>query len=302
MAAVEYGSQDRGPGGDRRVNWTILAVGAVISGFISLSIHVVMLQVLDVAYPQDGGAPTWARMPILMGAMAAACVFYGMARPALAKRGPVLAVLALFALLAMGRESLRLIVMNGVVTTAWVYALAGAVPGLLVALGSAALVVAASAFTRGPVSRLVAGVIIGAIVLLGLQPLIAHVWKPVMAALSGFDHDEVYQMPYGWQVEIPAYLTFVEPVASCLAMAALIWDKLSARPLTRLAQFMLLVLFLRGLVLRPFLYSFFIPAPLGAAMLSESQFFFEYLALGLLTGLTWQFARPGAKGAGGTGA
>jgi len=43
-----------------RLNWPVLLTGMLITLVFSLSIHIVMLQVLRVPYPNDGGVSQWA--------------------------------------------------------------------------------------------------------------------------------------------------------------------------------------------------------------------------------------------------
>jgi hypothetical protein len=91
-------------------------------------------------------------------------------------------------------------------------------------------------------------------------------------------------------VLVPAYITFIEPALSCMIFVALVWNRLSAKPLLRLVQFVVLIMFMRGMVFRTFIFSFYIKSSLGAAMLSESQFALETLALAVLTALIWQYS------------
>lgn len=55
-------------------------------------------------------------------------------------------------------------------------------------------------------------------------------------------------------------------------------------------QFSVLILLMRGMLLPTFGYSFYSKANLPLAMLSESQFLFETLALAVLTTIVWQFS------------
>lgn len=64
----------------------------------------------------------------------------------------------------------------------------------------------------------------------------------------------------------------------------------STRPALRLLQFALLVLLMRGMLLPTFVYSFYSKARLPTAMLSQSQFLFETLALAILKTIVWQFS------------
>src|ERR1035438_4048979 len=89
--------------------------------------------------------------------------------------------------------------------------------------------------------------------------------------------------PYGWQVLIPAYLTLAELVIACMLLAVWVWPGLSTKPGIRMLQFVALVLLMKGMLLPTFVYSFYSKTRLPLAMLSQSQFFFETLALAILT-------------------
>lgn len=94
---------------------------------------------------------------------------------------------------------------------------------------------------------------------------------------------------------IPAYLTLAELVIACMLLAVWVWPGLSTKPGIRMLQFVALVLLMKGMLLPTFVYSFYSKTRLPLAMLSQSQFFFETLALAILTALVWQFsghARP----------
>jgi len=45
---------------------------------------------------------------------------------------------------------------------------------------------------------------------------------------------------------------------------------------------------MKGMLLPTFVYSFYAKLPLSSAMLSESQFLFETIALATLSALAWQ--------------
>ncbi|GBQ96627.1 hypothetical protein AA23498_2688 [Acetobacter nitrogenifigens DSM 23921 = NBRC 105050] len=270
--------------------WKTLLPGVVISGACALSIHVVMLQVLGVSFPDTRSTPVWTHMLIEISAITATCAFYGLARPVLGKGGLILSTVALFALTAMEHETVRGIIMNGVVTTAWLYPILQALPGLFLLFTSAALVVFSGELAQGRWVWPVAGAAIGFFVHFAVAPLVESVSSPLLSSLSYLGHKDVYSIPYGWNVLVPAYVSYLEPAVATVIMAALVWDRLSKRILVRLAQFVIIVLFMDGVALRWFLYAPFSSSPLGEAVLSESQFLFEATVLALLSGLTWHYA------------
>ncbi len=267
------------------VNWPRLIVGLAIAGIAALSVHVVMLQVLHVPFPEDH-PPYWARLLNNAGMVFATLLFLDLARPALAGRGFVTRWLILFALLAMLRETLRGAVMGAVVTTAWTFSLVQLLVPLTLWLAIALMCTVAAPLLRPLWSKLLGALAIAAIAL-WLSPIIGAAFSPLFEALAHLGHPDVYDLPYPWQVMIPAYLTFAEPVIACALIAHLVWPRLPSRPALRIAAFVLLILFMDTMVLRTFLFSFYIDAPIGIAMLSESQFLLEFLTLATLTGLVW---------------
>ena len=267
------------------VNWPRLIAGLAIAGIAALSVHVVMLQVLQVPFPEDD-PPYWARLLNNAGMVFAVFLFLDLARPVLAGRGFVTRWLLLFALLAMLRETLRGAVMGAVVTTAWTFSLVQLLVPLTLWLAIALMCTIAAPVLRPVWSKLLGAVVIAAIAL-WLSPIIGGAFSPLLQSLAHLSHPDVYDLPYPWQVMIPAYLTFAEPVIACAVIAYLVWPRLPSPPALRLASFVLLILFMDTMVLRTFVFSFYIEAPIGIALLSESQFLLEFLTLATLTGLVW---------------
>ena len=275
------------------VNWPRLVAGLAFAGIAALSVHVIMLQILHIPFPQDH-PPYWPRL-LNNGCMVlAVLVFLDLARPALEKRSFLTRWLILFALLAMLRETLRGAVMGAVVTTAWTFSLVQMLPTLLLWLAIALMCTAAAPWLRSLWSKIVAAIVIAAIAL-WLSPIIGASFSPLFERLAYLAHPDVYDLPYPWQVMIPAYLTFAEPVIACASIAYLVWDRLPSPPALRLAAFVVLIAFMDSMVLRTLLFSFYIDAPIGAALLSESQFLLEFLTLATLTGLVSAASHSGGK-------
>jgi hypothetical protein len=267
------------------VNWPRLIAGLAIAGIVSLSVHVIMLQGLHIPFPQDD-PPYWARLLNNACMIFAVFIFLDLARPALERRGFLTRWLILFALLAMLRETLRGAVMGAVVTTAWTFSLVQLLVPLSLWLAIALMCTFAAPFLRPLWSKLVGAFAITAVAL-WLSPIIGAAFSPLFERLAQLSHPDVYDLPYPWQVMIPAYLTFAEPVIACALIARLVWPRLPSPPALRLAAFVILILFMDTMVLRTFVFSFFIDAPIGTALLSESQFLLEFLTLATLTGLVW---------------
>jgi hypothetical protein len=269
----------------------------VLTAIAALSVHVVMLEVLHVPFPENGTVGKLPRYISLAGSLGATMAVYLLAGPDLRRFSLPIRCLVTFALLVALRELVvRAIVMDGVVTTAWTFSLVSHLPrlaGLLIAC--AAIVPVADRLTR-PWQWALAAIVIAAAYMFGVQPLVDMGFAPVLKALSYLAHDEIYQVPYGWQVNVPAYITFAEPVAAALAIAWLTWDRLSARPGVRVLQFVALIMFMKGSVLPTLVYSFYIEGSLLTAIVSESQFGLETLTLALMTAATWTLSRRADTG------
>ncbi|MGG1946408.1 hypothetical protein AB1286_16555 [Trinickia sp. NRRL B-1857] len=271
-----------------------------VTGVLALSVHVVMLQVLHVPYP---GAALRTKLPeILNGAVMiwAATWVYDVLRTRWTGRSALFCFATLFVLLAGLNETLRAAFMSGYCSTqAPVRWLIGLLASLrpLGAYAVAAAFAAGLARFRSKQARL-CGSAVAAV-------LSAYLIAPVLGAADAVIRTYAEQwmpaggwcvLPYGPDVLIPAYLTFIEPVLLCFVCAALVWDRLPAGALWRTAGFVLLILALKRHVLASFLYAIYAPGPALTALASAGQFSLEAAALGWLTAVSWRWARGGASG------
>ena len=266
-----------------QVKWPALVAALIVAGAVSLSIHVVMLQVLGIPFPEDQ-PPVWAKVMNLAGTTSALIAFQVNARAKLGGfwrtvviSGPILLLL---------KEGIRGAIMNGVVTTGWGFALAGVLVPLLLSFGIALICATSSRWVRSPLTLLAAGLLTGALAYV-LQALVGVAISPVMGALAHLARPDVYHLPYPLAVLIPAYLTFAEPLVGCGLLVALVWDRIEGGLAARLAQLTLLVLFLKGVVVRTLVFPAYMEQPYFQGMLSQSQFLLEFAALAILTALAW---------------
>lgn len=278
------------------VRWGRLMSAMVVTGVLALSVHVVMLQVLHVPYPS---AVLRTKLPdLLNGALmiwAAMCVYDGL-RARWPGRSALLCVAILFALLAGLNETLRAAFMSGYCST---HAPVRWLIGLLASLRPLSMYAVAAGLAAG-LARLrstrarVCGTAAAALVS-------AYIIAPALAAADAVIRTHAAQwmpeggwctLPYGIDVLIPAYLTFLEPVLLSFACAALIWNRLPGGLPGRTAAFVLLILALKRHVLASLLYAVFAPGPAMTAFASVGQFSLEAAVLGCLTALGWHWARP----------
>jgi hypothetical protein len=254
-----------------------------------------MLQNLEVPYPINYPFSGWpAFLSVTLTALALT-YFYQLSNDGWAEVSLPARCLYIFVLAAMVRETLiRRPVMNGFATTAWRYSLVDNLPRLITVLLISCLVVAAAPKLDQLWKKILGALLIAVLVQLVCVPFIDRAFAHIMASLEYLNHDEVYKVPYGWQIEVPAYITYAEPVAACFIMVALIWNKLPGSLLTRICAFVLLVLMINASLIRPVVYVFYAPFSATVALLSAGQFFLEALTLGLLTALTWRFCQKSA--------
>jgi hypothetical protein len=257
---------------------------------VSLSVHVFMLQVLRIPFPDFAGIGVWA--PLLNTALSlfALIVVCSDAQPRIGRFSKGTQCIVVFLLYAMLKESFRGILMNGVVTTGWGFDIVEGLPSLAYAFVLSSLIVFLTPVLRNLWARVGASVALAGLAIFAVRPALGRIFAPALKAVAHLDHPEVYSFPYGWQVLIPAYITYAEPVLACMCVAFLVWGRLSSKTGIRLLQFSLLILSIRGMLLPTFVYSFYSKEKLPMAMLSESQFLFETLALAVLTAVVWQFS------------
>lgn len=196
-----------------------------------------------------------------------------------------------FVIVTALRETLRGGIMNGVVTWGWAFSAITLIEPLVRVLIVAMLSVIAVRWVRG-VASLILVALVTAAISFGAQNMAGVYLSSLPSHFSSLARPDLYTFPYPMQVMVPAYLTFVEPLVATVAMIALIWDRMPSNRVARLALFAVLVATVKGVVGLTFINSFFAPQPLFLALLSYSQFLFEFLALGLLAGAAWDCLGP----------
>ncbi|WP_162878172.1 hypothetical protein [Trinickia diaoshuihuensis] len=278
------------------VRWGRLTLGVVATGVLSLSVHVVMLQVLHVPYP---GAVLRTKLPdVLNGALMiwAAIWVYDVLRTQWDGRSAWLCLATLFALLAGLNETLRAAFMSGYCSThtpvRWLI-------GLLASLRPFTAYAVAAGFAAGIAQFRSKTVRIGGTAAAALVS--AYFIGPALVAADAAIRAQAARwmpdggwctLPYGIDVLVPAYLTFIEPVFLCFACAILVWNRLPGGAPGRTAAFVLLILALKRHVLASLLYAIYAPGPAMTALASVGQFSLEAAALAGLTAVSWRWARP----------
>lgn len=274
-----------------RLNWPVLLTGMLITLVFPASIHVFMLNVMHVPPPDGSHVPQWASSFKEVCSIVALAVFYQLTRPRLARLSMFLQCLVVSVLYATIKQEILGIVMGGVFTTAYAYSFLSEIPELLYCLLAGCFTVLVVLKIREP-WRKTMGIIVMAGVLGGaIHPLLIRLYEPFLKSISYLDHAPIYRLPLTWHFLAPAYMLTTEVVVACIVAAALIWPRLSSVPMVRFLQFALMILFIQGNMIRFTLYSFYLPVKLSLGFLSESQYFLDWVALALLTVLTWQMSQ-----------
>ncbi|MEO8255274.1 MAG: hypothetical protein ABI554_12910 [Flavobacterium sp.] len=132
-----------------------------------------------------------------------------------------------------------------------------------------------------------------------VSPLIGAAWKPVADKIAYLaPTSEWCKLPYGPDVLIPAYLSFIEPVLASLVMAILILNQLSKIHWLKYLLFTLIVLAIKYQLLMPIFYTVLHKGAFKANLASEGQFALESIVLAITTGLTWQWSSLVRSGSG----
>lgn len=282
---------------DTVASWPILLVGALVTAIVSLSVHVVMLQVFNVPYPSHFPHTGWPAYPVLLFATLSAIIIERLAADRLRHRSIWVRCGVLFLLIAMLREQLiRAPLMNVINSKPYSpYPLVEYMPPLILIGFVACLVVLASRRMQQQWQQWVGALVISAAVFFVVKPPVDLVFGRILHAIAYLDSNNRFNPPYDYHIEIPAYLTFAEPVLASFATGMLVWNRLSRQPLRRILQLAALIFLMKGPVASPFINILYAGTDAVTAMLSEAQFSFESMSLGLLTAITLALSLRGRK-------
>jgi hypothetical protein len=270
----------------------VLAIGMAIALFFPATIHVYMISVLRVPYPDSSHDPSWLRGLIGTCSILALGYFFQLARPKLSHLSVAQQCLFVSAIFLMLRQEILGIVMGGVFSTAYAYNFLAGIPRLIYVFIVGTSVVLVLRNARGAVRKITDVVAAACLLSFAVYPLIKWISSPFLASVSYLNHEDVYGLPLGPHILIPAYSLTIEAVVGCTVLTALVWRRLSSPLPMRLLQLTLIIMFIKGEALKGTLEPFFLPfSSLSVSFLSASQFFMEWIALSVVTGLTWHAAR-----------
>ncbi|WP_374900889.1 hypothetical protein [Brucella endophytica] len=222
-----------------------------------------MIDVLHVPYPsQEVKALLPFRLITNLAVAFGAVWLYGALRKDLPRRGWALPAIILFLLMCGLNETLRGWLMNaycnapflesalflGLVTLA----------GTLYYASTAALVALGWRYMRTDGQKVLGLLAIVLLLTLVISPLAALAREETathfkyLSPLNGW-----CIMPYGPNILIPAYATFIEPALACMICVAFCWNYLPGGFWTKVLAFTLLIMALKQQLFAAFLYAFY---------------------------------------------
>lgn len=273
------------------VNWTKLVIGIFLSTLLSLSVHAVMLQEMNVPFPDLSVITTPYKFIIRVFSILALIFFWEFARQkvdgSFAKKWAVL-----FLINSMLTESLfRGPFMDGYCTNSIGFMFINQIPKLLAIAITCGLIVFSRPILSTTLFKILAAIGIASIFMFAANPLMEAAWEPVMNRVAYLaPTGEWCQLPYGPDVLVPAYISFIEPVLACLAMAILVLNQLSRTTWLKFLLFGLIVLSVKYQLLMPVFYVVLHEGSFLSNLASEGQFVLEAIALAITTGFTWQWS------------
>lgn len=273
------------------INWLKFSIGVIISLVLSLSVHIVMLQGMNIAFPDftviTAPYKFLTRVVSVLGLM----FFWQLADKkvggTIAKKWTLLLIID-----AMLTESLfRGPFMNGYCSNSIGFMLINNIPKLLAIVVMCGLIVFSVPRLNNFFLKLGAATIIAAIFMFVASPLITAAWEPVANSIAHLaPTGEWCKLPYGPEVLIPSYISFIEPVMACVIMAILIWDQLSPTRWLKYLLFTLIILAIKNQLLMPIFYSILGKDNLIINLASEGQFTLEAISLAITTGFTFEWS------------
>jgi hypothetical protein len=269
-----------------------LTLCIVLTTVLSLSVHVLMLDVLGIPHPSVENVPQFIVLINQALSITATILFYRLATPTFERFPMIGRCLLLTAIYAMLNEALlRSFIMDVVVSHDWIYCFVENLARPLEYLAVCSLIVAFAPRLKGAWAITAGGILIAALSMFAINPPIDRGFRALIDSLEYLDTGNIYNPPYGWQVNVPSYLTFLEPVIASYVIAALVLKRLSLTSTHQILLFVLLIMSMKRSIVPTLVYSFYQSRPMPAAILSESQFFLEILVMAFLTSLGWRLSR-----------
>ncbi len=275
----------------RRVNWRLLIPLLTISGIVSLSAHVLILYA-GIPFPRGFPRVGWPAFADLVVELFGIILLYTFADRLFAGKSWFARWMLLFLLVSTLQERLlRAPIIDTFATTAFRYSVLADSKALIAIFLASAVIAASDRYLRSRWYQVALSFGLAAVLVFLIAPPVNATYAHLLDRFDYLNHPGLYNFPYPWQLNVPAYITFIEPTIAAAIIYSLVRDRLSTRPLVNLLEFALLVGAIRYSLLDPFIYPFVTNKMTRAiAMVSEGQFFFEAITLGVTVGASCRFA------------
>lgn len=263
--------------------WVPLTLGLVAATLIPIGIHTVLLDDLGVPYPaalpHAGPAILPDHILLLLGIVSLDGTLRRLRSASLAIRLTFLVL----TVAAINQALLRLPVMRNVVSTKWtIYPFIDNVPEVA-RLGTMVLAaVVINLMFRRYAPKIICAVVATAVIDLWFSPLLRQAFAGIVASNTKREGDQLYNVPYDWHVNVPSYITYIEPAAAALIVG------LALRRAKMPLWMSICVIFAiqGGPLFRLPLNTLYAPSSPAVAILSEGQFTLQALALASIAVLT----------------
>ena len=274
-----------------RVNWTLLLPLLILSGILSLSAHVLILY-SGIPFPGDYPHLGWVPFADLAVQLFAMTLLYRLAYPSFEGKRWFARSTLLFLLVATVQERLlRAPLIDTFATTAFRYSVLTDSKALIaVFLASTAIAFLDKHLTSRWVQAALSLSLAGVLVFL-VAPLVNAGYAHLLARFDYLSHPGLYTFPYPWQLNVPAYITFIEPTVSAAIIYSLVRRRLAKQVIPNLLEFALLMAAIRYALLGPLLYPLVThKLTRTLAVASKGQFLLEALTLGVTVGASCRIA------------
>ena len=274
-----------------RVNWSLLIPLLLISGVVSLSAHVFILYAgipFPSGYPHVGWVPCADLIVQLFGMILlythAGRLFTG--KPWFAR------CMLLFVLVATLQERLlRAPLVDTFATTAFRYSVLTDSKALIAVFLASTVIAALDRRLQSRRYQVALSFSLAAVLVFLVAPVVNAWYAHLLNHFDHLSHPGIYNFPYPWQLNVPAYITFIEPTVSAAIIYSLVRESLPEKTFANLFQFALLIAAIRYAILGPFIYPF-VTSKLTPviAVASKGQFLLEALTLGVTVGASCRAA------------
>jgi hypothetical protein len=271
------------PSMQRRFFWPLLCAGLMLATLLPIGIHTLMLDDLGIAYPSALPHKGWAVVPdhaLIVFGMICLCktLLRARQRTTLGR-----AAFVFFAVAAINQSLFRNPIMRNIVSTKWtIYPFIDNLPNVLRFAAITFLVLLCIRWMTTTALKVGFSFLIAVAIEFVVNPLLNLGFAGVIAANSSKEGDQLYNVPYDWHVDLPSYLTYIEPAMGAIAVA-FIMRHFKVSP----SGIALVIFALQGGPLFRLGFNlFYASTSWGAALLSEGQFTLEAMCLAILAAVT----------------